>query len=128
MRNIVKNALEEQAGDQKGFTLIELLIVVGIIVSLVGVIIPLVIQFADKGEEGAYAAEAANVQLAIDEMMTVNLTTTIPVRGVVAVLASADEPIAGDPMANYLRDLPTDYQYTWIASGVITQEAVAPCN
>ena len=86
------------------------------------------IQFAGKGEEGAHAAEAANVQIAIDEMMTVNSVTSIPVRAVAAVLASADEPVAGDPMANHLRDLPTACQYTWISSGIITQEVVAPCD
>ena len=36
MRNIVK----EEAKDQRGFTLMELLITVGIVVALVGVIVP----------------------------------------------------------------------------------------
>ena len=46
-------------GDQKGFTLIELLVVVGIIVALAAVIVPLVVRFSDRGEQGASVAEPA---------------------------------------------------------------------
>ncbi len=59
MRNILKRALGKRSEEQKGFTLIELLVVVGIIVALAAVIVPLVIQFAGKGDEGAQANEAA---------------------------------------------------------------------
>ena len=70
MRNLTRNNVRRSVDGQNGFTLIELLIVVGIIVALAAVIIPLVIQFSDKGQEGSRAAEAEGVQTAIDVMMT----------------------------------------------------------
>ncbi len=54
---------------EKGFTLIEMLVVIGIIIALAAVIIPLVLQFAGKGEEGARSAEFDSVQTGIDAMM-----------------------------------------------------------
>ena len=117
MRNFVRRGSQ----DQNGFTLIELLVVVGIVVALVGVIIPLVIQFAGKGDEGANATEAAVVQTGIDDMMAVNTTQTITERAVAAIVADTDEPYAGDPMSNYIRDLPTVCSYTWLDNGVVTQ-------
>ena len=124
MRNIVRRTVGSGSHDQSGLTLIELLIVVGIVVAMVGVIIPLVIQFAGKGDEGANAAEEAAVQTAINDMMAVNTTQTITERAVAAVVADADEPYAGDPMSNYMRDLPTVCSYTWLDNGLVTQ---APC-
>lgn len=41
----------------------------GIVVAIVAVIVPLVIQFAGKAEEGAKAAELVIIQRAIDNMM-----------------------------------------------------------
>ena len=96
---------------------------VGIIVALAAAIIPLVIQFADKGDFGAQGAEFDIVQAAIDEVMAVNESETITERAVAAVVAGADEPIAGDPMSNYIRDLPTECSYTWLDSGWVTQDS-----
>jgi len=110
--------------EQKGFTLVELLITVGIIVALAVTIIPLVIQFAGKGDEGANAAEAATVQTAIDDVMTVNETITVAARPLAAIVAGADDPTGvGDPMSNYIRDLPTVCSYTWVDSGSVTQDS-----
>ena len=107
--------------DQTGFTLVELLITVGIIVALAVTIIPLVIQFAGRGDDGAQAAEFDTVQTAIDDVMTVNTSETITARAVADVVAGADEPIAGDPMSNYIRGLPTVCSYTWLGTGSVTQ-------
>ena len=70
MRNMLKKTLGRGAEDQKGFTLIELLVVVGIIVALAAVIVPLVIQFSGRGDEGAATAEWDAIQSAIDTMMS----------------------------------------------------------
>ena len=133
MRNIVKRILGRGSEDQKGFTLIELLIVVGIIVALAAVIIPLVIQFAGKGQEGAQAAEFDTVQTGIDAFMTDhNMIEAVPR----AVLATAlilgtetlftlvtDDPHDPDhTLASYMRDLPTKCFYHWLANGTVTQD------
>ncbi len=110
--------------DKKGFTLIELLIVIGIIVALAAVIVPLVIQFAGKGNEGANPTEAATVQTAIDQAMTVNSVLTIAAKTVAAVITGADDPTGtGDLLSNYIRDLPTVCSYTWLDSGSVTQDS-----
>jgi len=125
MRNILKKALGKRSEEQKGFTLIELLVVVGIIVALAAVIVPLVIQFAGKGDEGAWATEAAVVQAAIDTMMadSTSLSVTPP----------ASEPVAYDGTETfgmgaayalnlYVRDMPTVCEYTLSATGLVTQD------
>ncbi len=124
MRNFLQRTLGRRSEVQQGFTLIELLIVVGIIVALGGAIIPLVIQFAVKGDEGAQAAEFDTVQNAIDQVMTVNEALTVTARAMATIVAGADDPTGvGDPMDNYIRDLPTVCSYTWLDTGSVTQDS-----
>lgn len=115
---------------QAGFTLVELLIVVGIIVALGAVIIPNVIQFADRGDQGAQAAEADSVQTAIDTYMA---DQTPPL----ATLPGGDFPTATDNSTNnfgaggilnltgYLRNTTTVYYYCWDSAGVVTRQDLA---
>ena len=124
LRIIVKRAMRRGSNNKKGFTLIELLIVIGIIVALAAVIVPLVIQFAGKGDEGANPTEAATVQTAIDQAMTINSVLTIAAKPVAAVITGADDPTGtGDLLSNYIRDLPTVCSYTWLDSGSVTQDS-----
>ncbi|MFB3091564.1 MAG: prepilin-type N-terminal cleavage/methylation domain-containing protein, partial [Dehalococcoidia bacterium] len=71
---------------ESGFTLVELLVVVAIIIALAAVIIPSVASFADKGDEGAKAAEMENIQTAMDTYMADNGTTIV---GTTLVTATA---------------------------------------
>ena len=121
MRNILKRALGKRSEDQKGFTLIELLVVVGIIVALAAVIVPLVIQFAGKGEEGANANEAAVVQAAIDTLMADTTSLAVTARTVAAVVAAADTLGTSGTMGAYIRDMPSICSYTWTTTGLATQ-------
>ena len=129
MRNILKRTLGRGSEDQKGFTLIELLVVVGIIVALAAVIVPLVIQFAGKGDEGAWATEAAVVQAAVDTIMadSTSLSITARVVGSTAVI-DATETLgitSGEEMGDYIRDMPTVCNYYWTATGAVTQDVAS---
>ena len=129
MRGLIKNRLGRVGGDQKGFTLIEMLVVVGIIVALAAVIVPLVITFTGKGEEGKLTAEQEVVQLSIDAMMVDKAVTAITA---VTALTNIDTrgagvteflPAAGTNLDKYLREEWTDFCYTWAADGKITAQA-----
>ena len=126
MRNILKRTLGRRSEDQKGFTLIELLVVVGIIVALAAVIVPLVIQFSGKGDEGAWATEKAVVQAAIDTMMADETAASITARAIAAAVDGTEDlgilPAPALTLSGYIRDLPTTCLYTWDAVGFVTQD------
>ena len=124
MRNMLKKTLGRASEDQKGFTLIELLVVVGIIVALAAVIVPLVIQFADKGDEGAKAAEANTVQAAVDTMMAEqNWLTVKASTGTAKIDATSDfhTDTGVQNLTAYLREASTVYCYTWATDGRVTE-------
>ena len=121
MRNILKRALGKRSEEQKGFTLIELLVVVGIIVALAAVIVPLVIQFAGKGDEGAQANEAAVVQAAIDTLMADTTSLAVTARSTAAIILAADTLGTSGTMGAYIRDMPSICLYTWTTTGLATQ-------
>ena len=127
MRNILKKTLGRGSEDQKGFTLIELLVVVGIIVALAAVIVPLVIQFSGRGDEGAASAEWDSIQSAIDTMMADNTLTAVIAGGSAAFITDSFDFEVGSgsqDLSTYLRDPSTIYCYTWAASGrILTQVA-----
>ena len=127
MRNILKRALSTRSEDQKGFTLIELLVVVGIIVALAAVIVPLVIQFAGKGDEGAWATEAAVVQAAVDTMMadSTSLAVVPPLTEPTIYATGENLGITGFTLGQYIRDMPTVCAYTVTTTGLVTQDVSA---
>ncbi len=142
MRNIVKRIMGRGSEDQKGFTLIELLIVVGIIVALAAVIIPLVIQFSGKGQEGARATEAVGVQTAIDVMMSDAILATLTIGGgsitapiymdttghAGATLTDLDGGVGAETLTTYLREQHTEWCYEWDATGSITSQSTDPLD
>ena len=101
----------------------------GIIVALAAVIVPLVIQFAGKGEEGAWATELAVVQAAMDTMMTEETALTVTPRDIVAVavIAAVDNPVVGGTtdFGTYIREMPTTCEYTWDGTGQVLQHVLA---
>jgi len=106
---------------ESGFTLVELLVVVAIIIALAAVIIPSVASFADKGDEGAKAAEMENVQTAMDTYMADS--------GNAAVTANASpndhtNDMSGPPdLTTFMRNATTTYYYCWDTTGLITSQA-----
>jgi len=130
MRSLLKKTLGRRSEDQKGFTLIELLVVVGIIVALAAVIVPLVIQFAGRGDVGAAAAEWDVIQSAIDTMMTDQTMLTVAAGAAPAKFITDsldfDSGLGTQNLSTYLRDPATSYCYTWATSGrILTQVAAA---
>ena len=127
MRNILKKTLGRRSEDQKGFTLIELLVVVGIIVALAAVIVPMVIQFSGRGDEGAASAEWDSIQSAIATMMADNTLTAVSAGASAAFITDSfnfDADGGTQNLSTYLRDSSTTYCYTWAASGrILTQVA-----
>ncbi len=73
MKSIVRRIRKSESG----FTLIEMLIVVGIIVALAAAIVPQVVSFSGKGEEGKKTSEKSTVQSAMDAMMAEKGITTV---------------------------------------------------
>jgi len=130
MRSLLKKTLGRRSEDQKGFTLIELLVVVGIIVALAAVIVPLVIQFAGRGDVGAAAAEWDAIQSAVDTMMTDQTMLTVAAGAAPAKFITDsldfDSSLGTQTLSAYLRDPTTVYCYTWATSGrLLTQVAAA---
>jgi len=126
MRNMLKKTLGRGAEDQKGFTLIELLVVVGIIVALAAVIVPLVIQFSGRGDEGAATAEWDAIQSAIDTMMSdVGITALTGSPTTYLHITDTLDLIGGTTLSAYVRNASTTYCYRWDASGRVTLQIVA---
>ncbi len=129
MRNILKKLLGRGSEDQRGFTLIELLVVVGIIVALAAVIVPLVVQFSGRGDEGAAAAEWDAIQSSIDTMMADTSMTTVTAGASAAFITDSidfDAGVGTQNLATYLRDPSTSFCYTWATTGrILTQVAAA---
>ena len=137
MRSIHK-LIAQLRKSETGFTLVELLVVVGIIVALAAVIIPNVARFTGKGTEGAYAAEADNVQTAFDTLMAdagiAGIDRNDVISGDPAINNFAGFPTNGGPitvndssgipqpvdLTDYLRGNPTTNFYCWDDGGLIS--------
>ena len=75
-----------------------------------------------EGEDGANATEFVTVQTSIDQAMVINTTETVAPRALGAIIVGTEDPTGvGDVISNYIRDLPTVCEYTWLGTGLITQ-------
>ena len=118
---------------ESGFTLVELLVTVGIIVALAAVIVPSVLMFGGKGDEGARAAEIESVQTAMDSMMADLAITTVT--GLTAaensnqVWTALPAGTGSAPLVNYLRADTSAFYYCYDSTGKVTRqdEIAAAC-
>ncbi len=101
--------------EEKGFTLGELLVVIAIMTILVGVAVGSFTGLIGSGSDEAKVYEKEAVQVAIEAYMGVNAAGTVAARVTPAEVTSSDF------FATYMRRLPTQYTYTWLASGSVTQ-------
>ena len=108
---------------ESGFTLVELLVVVAIIIALAAVIIPSVASFADKGAEGAKAAEMENIQTAMDTFMADTGTATVAAHQSTTTAATNNFSSTGTVnLSTYLRSSTTEYYYCWDGTGLINHQ------
>ena len=114
---------------ESGFTLVELLVTVGIIVALAAVIVPSVLIFGSKGDEGAKAAESESLQTAMDSMMADKALTSV-----VGLTSSENSNqlwttlpagTGSAPLTNYLRSDTTAFFYCYDNTGKVTRQDVA---
>lgn len=104
----------------RGFTLVELLVTIAILGTLFGIVTLALNGLSVSSTASIKAAELDQVQTAVDIYLAANYPTitTLTARSTAAVVASADTDA---PFKAYLRSLPTQYTYTWDASGNVTQ-------
>ena len=107
---------------EKGFTLGELLVVIAIMTILVAVAVGSFIGLIGSGSGISKQYEKESVDVAIEAHMDTTLSTTITERDTAAVITSSD---IDAPFATFLRRLPTQYEYSWTASGSVTQSGDA---
>ena len=135
MKDVARKFWRGIGSGESGFTLIEMLIVVGIIVALAAAIVPQVVSFGGRGEEGQKNSEKSTVQTAIDSAMADAQVSTItavadtaPNKVWTAMPKKADGttaiPIAGGTV-DYLRGLTsTEWGYCYTAAGKVKQTAL----
>lgn len=108
---MLKNLIKEEGG----FTLVELLVTIAILAVLFGVV---TLSLTGVGSDAANTvanAECGVVQSAADIYLAEDSTNTFSARTTQDVIETTD--ISGDaPFGTYLRDLPTEYEYTWESS------------
>ena len=131
MKKLIRKQATRFIKLQDGFTLVELLVVVSIIVALTAVMVPQVAKFAERGSNGAAAAELETIQTAMDAMMTDELLGSVNSVGAAAATHEWDstngtdlDPDANDTVYlydSYLRGATTSYCYYWHNLGNVTQ-------
>ena len=123
---------------ESGFTLIEMLIVVGIIVAMAAAIVPQVVQFGGKGEEGKKDQEKATIQTAMDAMIAdqglsdvaANTGSGTPARNDWTTYPN-DGPsgtAAKLSTGGYIRVTSTTWFYCWSTTGKIEKQTDAAAD
>lgn len=104
----------------RGFTLVELLVTIAILGTLFGIVTLALNGLAANATTNIKKAELDQVQTAVDIYLAANYptTTVVPVRGTAATIATGDTDA---PFDSYLRQLPTQFTYSWDTDGNVTQ-------
>jgi prepilin-type N-terminal cleavage/methylation domain-containing protein len=102
---------------EQGFTLVELLVTIAIMGVLFGIVTLALNGLSTNATTNTKAAELDQVQTAVDIYMAVNYP------GTTSVTAQTDAgPVTSSAdFAEYMRSLPTQYDYTWDTDGNVTQ-------
>jgi len=115
---------------QQGFTLVEVLIVVAILAILAAVAVPTVAKVTSRSETNAAAAELANVQAAMDTMMSdrsqESVTEILEANAICAMASFPDSTykLNGDTTyGDYMRQATTRYKYYTSTGGKVSQGA-----
>ena len=115
---------------QQGFTLVEVLIVVAILAILAAVAVPTVAKVTSRSETNAAAAELANVQAAMDTMMSdrsqETVTAILEANAICDMTSFPDSTykLNGDTTyGDYMRQATTRYKYYCSTSGKVSQGA-----
>ena len=128
MKSAITGVSRRLQRSESGFTLIEMLIVVGIIVALAAAIVPQVVSFSGKGEEGKKTSEKSTIQSAIDAMMAEKgITTITAVTGNTAINDWTANP-AGTGSATldgYTTITSSEWFYCYATDGQITAQVDA---
>ena len=100
-----------------GFTLVELLVTIAILGVLFGIVTLTLSGVGTDAAAKVKVAECAVVQSAADIYLANDATNTITARAVAAIITAAS---VDAEFKVYLRDLPTQYTYSWTAAGDVT--------
>jgi prepilin-type N-terminal cleavage/methylation domain-containing protein len=126
MKAIVNGFMDRLRGSESGFTLIEMLIVVGIIVALAAAIVPQVVSFGGKGEEGEKASERSTVQLAMDTMLADVGGTAVTAEATTARNDWTAYPTGGSKIVtlspDYMPVTSTKWFYCWNTKASVTEQ------
>jgi len=112
-----KKLMKKLMKEETGFTLIELLVTIAILGVLFGIVTLTLTGINNNASDTTAIAECGVVQSAADIWLAEDSSHTITASsGPAAVI-----PASGGPeFAVYLRSLPTQFTYTWDASGNVT--------
>lgn len=101
--------------EESGFTLVELLVVIAILGVLFGAVSLTLSGVGSDAQAAVALAECGVVQSAADIYLAADTANTIAGRATVGVIDTGDAEFG-----IYLRDLPTQFTYSWDSAGDVT--------
>jgi prepilin-type N-terminal cleavage/methylation domain-containing protein len=112
-----KRLIKKLTREEAGFTLIELLVTIAILGVLFGIVTLTLTGVGSNATDTTAKAACGVVQSAADIWLAVDTTHTITARAVAGTITSAS---ADAEFKGYLRNLPTEFTYTWTAAGDVS--------